>query len=239
MSATCEIVIAKIPATELKIEFQTPTTNLDKATAHSIHNAWMETAIIDNHGMIWVLSKRLGEILRTSKSNAKYIVSKTTKEHQKQSANGTYLRYSEVNRLLSNIITTPSTDTQEKYAGYSESIGIAIRDSPQAKLLRLQTFEEWQKARRRLKGQRLRSLKLSHDELTGKPLTPSSQFSHVRSCSVYPHLLGFIWNGLIVNRDIHQIITQQSVNDENELFSLCQQQKWSTNWYDHYISQLN
>jgi hypothetical protein len=241
MKPACEIVIAKIPAKELKIEFMTPSpeSKLDKATAHSIHNAWMETAIIDNHGMVWVLPRRLGEILRTSKANAKHIVSKTTKAHQKQSANGTYLRYSEVNRLLSSVIETPGTNTREKYAGYSESIGIAIRDSAQAKLLRLQTFEEWQKAKRKLKAQRLKELKLSHDELTGKALLPSSHFSHIRSCSVYPQLLGFVWNGLIVNTDIHRTITHRGINDEDELFSLCKNENWSTDWYDKYIAELN
>jgi hypothetical protein len=233
------IVIAKISAKDLKIEFQTSGPDLDLATTHSIHNAWMETTIIDNHGVVWIRPKRLSEIIRTSKANAKYIVDKITKEHKQQNATGTYLRYSEVNKLLSKIIETPGANSREKYATYSESIGIAIRDSPQAKLLRLQTFEEWQKAKKRLKQQRLKTLKLSHDELTGKPLLISSQFSHIRSCSVYPHLLGFVWNGLIINRDTHQTITHQSLNDEEELYDLCQKQRWSIDWYDKYQADLN
>ncbi len=239
MYATCDLAIAKIAAKDLKIEFQISSLNLNSPTALSIYNAWMETTVIDNNGAIWILPNRLGEIIRTSKSNAKYIVDKIGDEHKKESAIGTYLRYSAVNNLLNKIIENPTTDTKEKYAAYSESIGMAIRDSSEARLLRLQAYAELQRVRRRLKKQRLKWLSLSHDELTGKPLLTSSHFSHIRSCAVYPHLISCIWNGLVVNTDVHQLITHQGVNDENELFSLCLQQKWSTDWYGSYFSELN
>jgi hypothetical protein len=214
MNLACDLVIAKIPAKDLKIEFQISTLNLNSSTAHSIYNAWMETAIIDNHGAIWILPDRFGEIIRTSKCNAKYIVDKIGDEHKKESAVGTYLRYSEVNNLLNKIIENPTTDTKERYAAYSESIGMSIRDSPEAKLLRLQAYIALETLRRKLKKQRLSLLSLSRDELTGKPLLKSSHFSHIRSCAIYPQFMSCVWNGLVINTDIHQLITQRSVNDE-------------------------
>ena len=41
-----------------------------------------------------------------------------------------------------------------------------------------------------------------------------------------------MWNGLIVNKDTHFIITQEGVNDEEELYKLCYEKGWNTDWYE-------
>jgi hypothetical protein len=94
-------------------------------------------------------------------------------------------------------------------------------------------------AKRRLKKQRIKRLSICRDELTGIPLLPTSEFSHIRSCAIYPQLTPFTWNGLIVNKNIHQTITDAYINDEDELYDLCRSQRWSTDWYEDYIRQLN
>jgi hypothetical protein len=240
MNPACDILITKIPAKNLKIDFQIPISfsSFDPPTAKAIYNAWMETAIIDNHGMIWIRFDSMSQILRTSKSNAKHIIAKVRDEHKRESADGVYLRYSEVSRLLSDIIQTACAISREKYAGYSESIGLAIRDSAEAKNLRAQSYESIAKARRHLKQKRIQWLSIKHDELTGFPLSSHSQFSHIRSCAVYPQFTTCLWNGLIVDRGIHQIITSSSVNDEHELIDLCLDRKWSTHWHDGFSKEI-
>lgn len=226
-------------AKELGIDFPAPANNLDLPTAKSIYNAWMNTAIIDNYGMVWVLPNSLAQILRTSKPNAKHIVDKISRQYKSKGVGGTYLHYAEVNKKLSEIILLAGSIKRESYAEYSESIGMAIRNSAKAKYQRAQTYDLLKDAKKKLRQQRVNWLKIGHDELTNKPLLGSSQFSHIRSCAIYPQLTACIWNGLIVNKHIHQIITDAYVNDEDELYDLCQQQKWSTNWYDNYKSLVN
>jgi hypothetical protein len=135
-----------LSAKELGISFPEIPSELDSPTAKSIYNAWMETAIIDNYGMVWVLPKRLSEILRTSKSNARYITDRIGRQYKSEGAAGT--------------------------------------------------------------------------------------------CAIYPQLSTSLWNGLIVNQNIHQIITNEYVNDENELYDLCLKQKWFTKWYDDYLNSI-
>ena len=233
------LIIVKFSAKDLDVAFPNIPDEFDRRTARSIYNAWMETAIIDRFGMVWVLPDRLHEILRTSKPNARHIVERISKEYKSRGAAGTYLHYVEVNKRLCQIVMNAGTIKHERYAEFSESIGLAIRDSSKAKLQRAQSYAALNATKGKLKQMRSKLLQISRDELTGLPLLPSSQFSHIRSCAIYPQLATYIWNGLIVNRDIHKIVTDSYVNDENELYDLCRQEGWSTIWFDKYVAQFN
>ena len=35
-----------------------------------------------------------------------------------------------------------------------------------------------------------------------------------------------------VNKETHDIITKETINDENELYSLCYKNGWNIEWYD-------
>ncbi|WP_310482595.1 hypothetical protein [Chamaesiphon sp. VAR_48_metabat_403] len=239
---SCDIVITKFLATELKVDFSEPPIEFNRSTAVSIYNAWMQTAMVDNYGMVWILPSRLGEILRTSKSGAYAIVQNTRREHRRSSAEGTYLRYSEVSRILSDIIQSAGTLKRERYAGYSESIGRAIRDSDKAVLQRALSYAATKETKRQLKSKRLRTLSPRIDELTNEPLAKTCEFSHIRSCAVYPSLSTNVWNGLIVNKTTHNLITDRQIYDENRLLQLCYEQNWNTKWYRAFkadLSQLN
>ena len=37
-----------------------------------------------------------------------------------------------------------------------------------------------------------------------------------------------------VNKESHDIITKETINDENELYSLCYKNGWNIEWYDKY-----
>lgn len=236
---SCDIVITKFLATQLNVQLPEPPAEFNHSTAVSIYNAWMQTSMVDNHGMIWVLPTRLGEILRTSKSCANAIVANTRREHRRSSAEGTYLRYSEVNRILSDIIQSAGSLKRERYAGYSESIGRLIRDSEKAVLQRALSYEIARQSKKKLKSMRLQILAVLNDELTNKPLIKTCEFSHIRSCAVYPQLSTTLWNGLIVNKTTHQLITDRQIYDEDRLLRLCREQNWNTKWYSAFKADLN
>ena len=42
-----------------------------------------------------------------------------------------------------------------------------------------------------------------------------------------------------VNKESHDIITKETINDENELYSLCYKNGWNIEWYDKYKENLN
>ncbi len=235
---SCEIVVAKFRASELDIKFTAPADNFDPKTARSIYNAWMETAIIDNYGAVWISPDRMSEILRTSKGCARHIIGKIRDEHKKNGAGGIYLRYSEINRILSNTIISAGSIKKEQYAEYSESIGIDIRNSVTARFYRAKFYDSIKDAKRKLKAARVKTLSISQDELTRIPLLKSSHFSHIRSCAVYPSLATSLWNGLIVNCNTHKIITDSHVNDEDELLELCQENNWNQRWYQEFKVDL-
>jgi hypothetical protein len=238
-AASCDIVITKFLATQLNVQLPETPAEFNHSTAVSIYNAWMQTSMVDNHGMIWVLPDRLGEILRTSKSCAYAIVGNIRKEHRRSSAEGTYLRYSEVSRILSDIIQSAGSLKREHYAGYSELIGRLIRDSEKATLQRALSYETARESKRKLRSMRLKALTILNDELTNKPLVKTCEFSHIRGCAVYPQLSTTVWNGLIVNKATHKLITDHQIYDEDRLLRLCQEQNWNTKWYSVFKADLH
>lgn len=42
-----------------------------------------------------------------------------------------------------------------------------------------------------------------------------------------------------VNKETHDIITKETINDENELYSLSYKNWWNIEWYDKYKEKLN
>ncbi len=80
------------------------------------------------------------------------------------------------------------------------------------------------------------ALTLQYDELTGEILEyQSCEFSHIRSVSLFPQFASLIENGLIVNKKTHEEITKYNINDEHELYNLCELKGWSLEWYEGYL----
>lgn len=42
-----------------------------------------------------------------------------------------------------------------------------------------------------------------------------------------------------VNKETYDIITKETINDENELYSLSYKNGWNIEWYDKYKENLN
>ena len=237
------VKIIAIPATSLELKFEPPPEDgrkLNQRTYKSIYNAWTENAGIDKTGAVWLPVSNLHTVLRTTKSIARYKVENEIRPEAKTVENGrTYIKGTAIISLIDEAIQQASTPKQEHYARYSEGTYRAIRDHPKSKLKRVEWNEELGDFRSSLKRTRIAKHLIETDELTGKPLHEKKcQFSHIRSVGVYKALADKVWNGLIVNRLTHKIITRNDVNDEKELLNLCREHGWQTQWYEIFLQHL-
>ena len=234
-----EIILIQIPASDLELEFMQPSgSDSQRKTFKSIHSAWTSSAIIDQTGAIWVRTSKLHTILRTNPSLARYLLSTVSDEYKTEVMGETYVKGSEICRLIDDVIQSAGSIRREEYAYYSESIYRDIRDSETTRLARARYYELMQIYKSALRRTRIAKFQIERDELTGLPLRFCNQFSHIRSVAAYPHLGDKLWNGLVINQDIHKFITASEVNNENQLFDLCTERGWKTDWHFAYLERL-
>lgn len=230
-----QIVPYKHPASSFVYNVPQPKENQYKNTITAIKNAWNNSTSLDDLGQVWVETKKLHSILRTSKGNAKYIVASISDDNKLIIDKKTYIRGYELMKLIDKMIQECGLGTKGEYLRYSEKHYIAIRDCDKANNLRAEAEKLLLKVRKTLKKKRRSLYKISIDELTGEVLdVKNSDFSHIRSCSLYPSLADNINNGLVVNKSTHNIITEKNINDEEELYDICKSMGWQTDWYDKY-----
>ena len=75
------------------------------------------------------------------------------------------------------------------YLKVSEAIYKAIRDTPEAQVLRTRYQIMLKDERKKLKDRRIKKYKIKKDELTGKSLFKSkAEFSHIRSFAIFRHM---------------------------------------------------
>ncbi len=230
------IIPYKHPVSEIDYKIPKAAQEQYKGTITAINNAWKNSTYLDDYGQVWVETIKLHSILRTNKGNAKYKVASISDEHKIIMGNKTYIRGYEVIRLIDKAIEECGIGTKAEYLRYSEKNYNAIRDSDKGNLLRELVEKNRTKLKKTLKKKRIKLKKVAIDELTGEVLNKrKSDFSHIRSCSMYPYLADNINNGLVVNKETHKIITEKNINDEDELFDLCKNLGWRLKWYDEYI----
>ena len=235
-----EIII--ISETAKNIDYEIPSSDYtdNKSCAKSISNAWKESVIIDQNGVLWVCEDKVHTILRTTKSIAKYYISKISNSEKRKLGNSNYIRGSCILKEIDIRLQTADTMKKENYLRYSIQNYEVIRDAKDVKLIRLKSHEKTKESRKTLKRKRIKeykskcNIRIKEDELTNEPLRRDAEFSHIRSCSAYPELVSNIDNGHIVNKETHKIITENNVNDEDELLLLCEKQGWNTSWYKGY-----
>lgn len=223
-------------------EFSIPTydhAKLHQKTITEITSAWNNGAFLDDFGRVWLNSDYLHTIIRTSYGNAKYLIGGLEPHEKYFDGVFTYIRGSSVFYLLDVNLQSAQKIKREHYIRFSESFYQAIRDCNFARILRAEHYENISNSRRKLKNQRTAAFNIKFDELTDEPLNyRSSEFSHIRSFSMYPEISLNILNGLIVNKTTHDIITSSLINDEAQLYDLCSREQWSTNWYEIYLNFL-
>ena len=237
-----ELVPFRYSALDLKIDFEEVdySSGLQLKPLKTVFNAWQRGGMIDSIGQIWVSQSELHNILRTNTGNANYFVLQISDKYKIEISGKIYIKGSEVVRLLDSIIQSAGSIRRENYARYSEEIYKFIRDNPAVQIIRAEYYETIQGLKKKLKQKRIKKLKLEEDELTNLSLKKNgSDFSHIRSAQIYLDLADKYWNGLVVNQETHQIITQENINDEDELYKLCNENGWNTRWYSDFCKCLD
>ncbi|WP_252178101.1 hypothetical protein [Endozoicomonas sp. 4G] len=214
--------------------------NLNKTSAQGTLNAWTNGTLVDGTGKVWINEEYLFQIWRTDKATSSYFVDGIPSGDKVNFGGVICINYSAVIYRLNEIIDSPISNQRRDYLRLSENIGKSVRDSDSAEVYRLRYNEYITSVKRELKKSRIKQFNIVCDELTGfKLIKRTSEFHHIRRQSVYPNLVNMIWNGLIINKDTHEIITDNNINDEYDLLDLCQQMGWSTLWFDYYENALS
>lgn len=232
-----QLVHIVLGANELHLPFQL-TGGLSPQHLKAIYNAWQGSAVIDTKGTVWIAKDRIHTIMRTHKQNINYLLREVKDNNKCYIGKTMYIRGTEICQLLDKYIQNAGKIKKEDYLRYSEAMYKALRDAPEVKNLRAAYYEITADLRRRLKKERQRALHIETDELTGKPLKIHSDFSHIRSVASYFELSVFYWNGLLVNKETHQLITEHNIHDEDALKNLCLVRQWKTDWYGQYKQML-
>jgi hypothetical protein len=218
--------------------YQEPTLDaqyLNESTKAAIRNAWDTCSVLDNFGRVWVHSGSVHTLLRTTKNNANYLIGGVVDSDKYREGAELYIRGTAICQLLDFNIQNARNLQRENYIRFSELFYKAIRDCSRARELRAEFYEHLGRVTGKLKKDRVSSLGIQFDELTNHPLVfQTCEFSHIRSVSLFPELAGLIENGLIVNKETHDEITKNGINDESELYQLCTIKGWNTGWFNNY-----
>lgn len=211
--------------------------DLDKTTVKKITNA-INRGKPDSRGLIWINCSTLHTVLRVkTKVDARYLLETIDQNYKTTYEGEEYVLWSS---LISIVERRREENPKNRYLSLVMDILNEINESDEIQLLRLRGKNLMEQRVKKLKNKRIRSYKLKDDELTNDPLDKKkAEFSHIRSVAMFPELAEMLWNGLIVNKDTHSIITQVGVNDEEELYRLCYEKGWNTDWYKTYKEKLN
>lgn len=196
-----------------------------------IANAWRDSILIDGKGWIWVKQEKLHSILRTSISNANFIVTKIEDEYKRSYDGLLYIRGFKVIEQIIKAQEENGTGSRGINLQASKQYYEQIHMCDTVKMLRLDYDNQLKSDRSKLKKKRRNQYKISYDELTGEKLKWGYEFSHIRSYSLHREIANNIDNGLLVNKDVHRQITEHGINNEEELLTFCQQHSYNTNWY--------
>lgn len=210
---------------------------LDKTTVKKITNA-INRGKPDSRGLIWINCSTLHTVLRVkTKVDARYLLETIDKKYKTTYEGEEYVLWSSI---ISIVEKRREENPKNRYLSLVMDILNEINECDEIQLLRLKAKNLKEQRVKKLKNKRIRSYKLKDDELTNDPLDKKkAEFSHIRSVAMFPELAEMMWNGLIVNKDTHLIITQVGVNDEEELYKLCYEKGWNTAWYKTYKEKLN
>ena len=209
-------------------------------TTKGIMNAWVGSLHVDNMtGGLYVRAEQLHTILRLgSRSDGQYLVDSVSKGDKIILNNEVYVAAYIVIGLLEKRME--SADLRKRsYLKQSESIFQSIRDTSEVIMLQEEIRQRREIAIRKLKNERIKMLGIKQDELTNKILVKTTaEFSHIRKKTEYRQYAMNVYNGLVVNKETHEIITKANIHDEEELLDLCYTQKWDTKWYNEFINRF-
>lgn len=204
---------------------------LAKNTVGKIVKAWSEGGLIDGSGKVWLDTAYLPQVIRTSPWIARKRRNEADDCDLVRFSGTTYLSGSAILYILDEVITRAGISKRRLYAQLSENLCKDIRDSAAAKERQTLFERQMKDTRSKLKRDRIRLFSVDADELTGEELDRrSAEFSHILSASYYFEFSDKVWNGLVVNKPTHELITQKNVADDKELLVLCKEQGWKRDW---------
>jgi hypothetical protein len=238
----------KIKGEDLGLEFLDHEGGLAPGTLRGIFKAWIAASVIDQRGALWVKASQLHTILRTKKDKARHLLGGASKRDKVQMTGEglfggekvleTLIRSTKVCEWVNHSIQSPVASRTAEYLRYSEAVYRKVRDCDRAKVLRTEFREQLKSTQKNLKKQRVKRLKIKHDELTGVSLERSANFAHIRAACVYFEMADKDWNGLVINAETHLVLTKEGILDESELLQMCKKKKWKTDWHDTFKREL-
>ena len=200
-----------------------------------LQNSYNKCCFLDEIGQVWFEAEKLHSILRTTKINAKFYIDRISDESKLYFNNEVYILGYEIIKIIDKFIQGEATGKRTIYLRFSEAIYKAIRDTPEAQVLRTKYQITLKEERKKLKNKRIKKYKIKKDELTDNALIKHrAEFSHIRSFAIFKDIADDIENGLIVNKSTHEIITKEGINDEDELLILCKEKGWKNDWYNKF-----
>lgn len=214
-----------------------------KGTVTRIMNA-CQNCIVEEDLSIYVSTNSLREILRINASNKINRILADISDDDKlgdgtiKSSQVDYIVFGEVLKLINRELIETRDQSRRLYLKVAEKSLINMRDCDKLVVLAGQKDIIYNKELKNLKGKRKRTYKIKIDELTGEKLQKDSHFSHIRSKASYPKLALDIENGLLVNKEIHNIITNLQIEDEDQLEELCKKERWSLEWKKKFDSRF-
>lgn len=223
----------------LNFDLENLPSHVNQRHARRTYNAWQSGTLVDGTGAVWINAEQLSAIWRTDKATADYFVDGILKKDKADFGDGLCVKYSAVIYRLNEFILGPIDHKRREYLRVSEQMGRSARDSDPAEVIRLRHSELISDTVRELKKKRMSVYGIMCDELTRQPLGfRTAEFHHIRRQSISIDLISMVWNGLIVDRSTHNIITQRGICDEHQLLALCHAMEWDTAWFDTYLQKL-
>lgn len=226
------LIIVKSYIKEINYKNPERAEELNQKTVKSIKNAFNK-AILDKRGWIWIEEESIHSLLRVkTKADARYYMERVASEY-KRSINGKeYIRGFVFIAIINKFIEEKGSNrylplVNEYYNCINASNDVIVTKMEYDSIIKAQ--------RRKLKSKRIKKYNIKVDELTGNNIDiRTCEFSHIRSVSMYQEYSDNIENGLIVNKETHNEITMNVINDEDQLYDFCIKKGWALGWYDKY-----
>lgn len=212
---------------------------LSKKVFKEIDNAYNAHVYINEEKELWISTVKLHVMLRTTKTNARYIIQGIREVDKVEIEEVTFIRLAELATIIFKNIEGERTFKRRSYLEFTDGCIRKIRNDSEILLERMEYLENKDSEIKKLKQRRIKQYGLKVDELTGERLdVKNAQFSHIRSKSLYPELATEIDNGLIVNLNTHALITSLQVSDEDDLLLVCKDNDWDASWYEKFTEKF-
>lgn len=206
-------------------------TDAHAPTLEAIRRAWALGVRVDTFGQLWIARSRLHIIIRTSKVVAREVAAAVPDRDRQRELEDMWVRGWHVQARLDREIQREGRLSRADYLRFSEAHYRGIRDASEIQLLRVRRAQRQEEFLRKLKKERMKRFGVGSDELTGEHLRRDAEFAHVLSKTAYPEYSDCVWNGVIVNKEVHIRLTAAGLVNDDELLAWCERHAMRTDWF--------